>query len=208
MIRVFIGTDGDIHQDAEKVVEWSIRKNTKEDVDFTFLRPGWKTPPTGFASHRYLIPKHCNWKGYAIYLDVDMLVLGDLSELMTWKRPNKWAISARDPKKISLKARFRDAVCVIDCSAAKDVLPGEHILQTRSGKITAKNGLIQSGYFAEIIPETWNARVVSPDAKLIHYTNLKTQPWCPDPSIEYEPFPCKKTSDLFFEYLEEAKREL
>ena len=82
-IRVFVGTDGDFHQDAEKVIEYSIRTNTAEEVDLTFMRPGWKSPPTGFTSHRYLVPSLCNYEGYAIYLDVDMLVLGDLQSCGT-----------------------------------------------------------------------------------------------------------------------------
>lgn len=38
MIRVFVGTDSDIHGDAEKVLEYSIRTNTAEEVDLTRLR--------------------------------------------------------------------------------------------------------------------------------------------------------------------------
>ena len=81
MIRIFIGTDGDFHQDAEKVIEYSIRKNTEQEVDLNFIRPGYKNGVTGFTNHRFIIPELCNYEGYAIYLDVDMLVLGDLSEL-------------------------------------------------------------------------------------------------------------------------------
>jgi len=42
MIRVFIGTDGEFHGDAEKVVEYSILKNASEPVDIQFIRHGWK----------------------------------------------------------------------------------------------------------------------------------------------------------------------
>ena len=202
MIRVFVGTH-ELHTDAEKVIEHSIRRNTTEEVDVTFMRPGWETPPTGFSSHRYLIPKLCNYKGYAIYLDVDMLVLGDLSELLSYKQPGKWAICKTD--KVSRKAINRDEVAVIDCSAAKDELPTETLLKLRHGKDIAKQALIKGNYYESIIPEkVWNARTVTPESKLIHYTNLRTQPWHPDPTIDYMPFPCQVTCDLFFEYLEEA----
>ena len=202
MIRVFVGTHK-LHEDAEKVLEYSIRTNTKEDVDLTFMRPGWETPPTGFSSHRYLIPKLCKFKGYAIYLDVDMLVLGDLSELLNYKQPGKWVIGKTD--RTSRKAINRDEVAVIDCSAAKRELPEEKLLKTRQGKEIAKQVLIKGGHYATGFQErVWNARILTPEAKLIHYTNLRTQPWHPDPTIDYMPFPCQVTCDLFFEYLEKA----
>ena len=115
MIRVFVGTDSDVHQDAEKVLEYSIRKNTAEEVDLVFMHPGWKSVPTGFSTHRYMIPELCNWEGYAIFLDVDMLVLGDLAELMEYRVEGKWAIC--EPNQLTttcgLKKR-RDEVAVID----------------------------------------------------------------------------------------------
>ena len=207
MIRVFVGTD-ELQKDAEKVLEYSIRKNTAEDVDLTFMRPGWSTPPTGFASHRYLIPKMCNYKGFAIYLDVDMLVLGDLSELWEHKRKGRWCVTDHRPK------IMRDEVSVIDCSAFKD-LPNEQVLKTKQGKNIAKN-IIGSRYLMNIVDSgspriraIWNATSIErcPEAKLIHYTNLESQPWCPDPTINYKPYDCQPSADLFFEYLEEANAD-
>ncbi len=221
MIKVFVGTD-DLQQDAEKVLEYSIRTNTKDDVNLTFMRLGWQTPPTGFSSHRYLIPKLCNYKGYAIYLDVDMLVLGDLSELWNYKTKGKWCITHFNKKN-------RDEVSVIDCSAFRD-LPKENQLKMISGKQMARS-IINSGVdgsrasrYLKNIPKTWNhqrlcmgaskALLCSDDScdgqlgetKLIHYTNLRAQPWCPDPTIDYMPYGCTKAADLFFEYLDMANK--
>ena len=206
MIRVFVGTDGDFQQDAEKVLEWSIRKNTKEEVDVTFMRPGWKTGCTGFSTHRYLIPELCEFQGYAIYFDVDMLVLGDLTELMSYKLPGKWTITKRHEHKTGIKHRWRDEVSVIDCSAFKAILPTSSELRRENQAVVAATTL--RGYYSETIPRTWNAKILTPEAKLIHYTNLRTQPWHPDPTIDYTPFPCEKTCALFFEYLKEANKYL
>lgn len=191
MIRVFVGTDSDVHGDAEKVLEYSIRKNTAEEVDLTFMNPGWKSVPTGFTTHRYMIPQLCNWKGYAIYLDVDMLVLGDLSELMSYKQIGKWVICNI--------GRLRDEVAVIDCSI---VLPTEDELKSKEGKAMAMRAL--RDHYVTTVPATWNTETLGEDAKLIHYTNLRTQPWQPDPMIDYMPHHCEKTYDLFFDYLEAA----
>ena len=217
MIRVFVGTDSDIHGKAEKVVEYSCRVNTSQDIDFQFIRPGWKNSVTGFSSHRYLIPKLCNYEGFAIYLDVDMLVLGDLSELWEYKKKGRWCVTNFNPNK------YRDDVSVIDCSAFKD-LPSEEVLKTKHGKNTARK-IIGRRYLMNI-PKTWNTtmlspctkkccalrgetpEVIPPETKLIHYTNLKSQPWHPDPNVKYVPYGCKRTADLFFEYLERANAEL
>ena len=196
MLKVFIGTDSDFHGDAEKVIEHSIRRNTSEATEITFINPGWKSAPTGFSTHRYLIPRLCNWEGYAIYLDVDMLVLGDLAELMDHRVNGKWAIAGGDE------------VAIIDCSVAKNVLPIEEELKMKGSQELARNALRNGGYYADVIPLTWNSESLSetPDAKLIHYTNTRTQPWQPSPLIDYMPFPCEETYNLFFDYLEEANK--
>ena len=190
MIKVFVGTDSDVHGDAEKVLEYSIRKNTTEEVELTFMNPGWKSAPTGFTTHRYMIPQLCNWEGYAIYLDVDMLVLGDLSELMSYKQEGKWVICDT--------GRYRDEVAVIDCSI---ILPTEDELKSTEGKNLAKRTLRE--HYLTTIPSAWNTDTLSPKAKLIHYTNVRTQPWQPDPTIDYMPYHCEETCNLFFDYLDE-----
>ena len=200
-IRVFIATDGDIHSDAEKVIKYSIEKNTNEEVEINFIRPGYKNGCTGFTNHRYLIPELCNYEGYAIYFDVDMLVLGDLRELWEYKKPGKWVTTPH-----------RDDVSVIDCSAFKDIPKLSDMKQFGAGrsgfdkkyhKNTIKAQL--ANRHVEAIPEEWNTwDKITPNAKLIHYTCLKTQPWQPDPNKEYEPHPNQDAVDLFFQYLNEA----
>ena len=48
------------------------------------------------------------------------------------------------------------------------------------------------------------AEPVTDEIKLIHYTNLRTQPWHPNSKQKYEPFPCRVTEELFWQYYEEA----
>lgn len=204
MIRVFVGTDSDVHGDAEKVLEYSIRKNTTEEIELTFMNPGWKSVPTGFTTHRYLIPQLCNWEGYAIYLDVDMLVLGDLAELMSYKQEGKWAICESSLLTTTCNiTRYRDEVAVIDCSL--NVLPTEEQLKLKEGQVLARRAL--RDHYVTTVPPTWDTDTLSPEAKLIHYTNLRTQPWQPNPMVDYMPYHCEKTCDLFFEYLDAAESD-
>jgi lipopolysaccharide biosynthesis glycosyltransferase len=227
MIKIFIGSHI-MHEKAEKALEWSIRKNTSSDVDITFTRNviPWQTPPTGFSSHRYMIPKLCNFEGFAIHLDVDMLVLADIQELWDYQTPGKWCVTGNTGKQ-----GIRDEVSVIDCSAFRD-LPKESALKTAHGKTNAKR--IVGNRYLKNIPNTWNAKLEAPCskgycadkslgcampdnpsatpsteyAKLIHYTNLATQPWHPNPNQDYMPFFCKGTENIFWEHYEEALREL
>lgn len=199
MIRVFIGTDGDIHQKAESVIRYSIDKNTNQElnpVDVQFIRPGWKNGVTGFTTHRYLIPKLCNYEGFAIYLDVDMIVLGDLSELWVYRTEGKWCTTSGSD----------DDVSVIDCSAFKD-LPKEDFLKQHPGgarKVAVRSKI--GNRYAPIIPSQWNVEdKVTKDAKLIHYTALGMQPWHPNPKQEYKPHKSQEAVDLFWDYYHEAK---
>lgn len=194
MIRVFVGTDSDIHGDAEKVLEYSIRTNTQEEVDLTFMRPGWKAGVTGFTPHRFLIPEMCNYEGFAIYLDVDMIAIGDLSELWEYRTAGKWCTTNNQD----------DDVSVIDCSAFTDLPNEQQIRQLgRSAKLQCKR-IVGNRYHANISP-LWNIEdKVVPDMKLIHYTSLDTQPWKPIPGHNYKPHASQEAVDLFFEYLERA----
>lgn len=190
-IRVFIATDGDIHSDAEKVIEHSIKKNTNEEVEINFIRPGYKNGCTGFTNHRYLIPELCNYEGYAIYFDVDMLVLGDLRELWEYKEEGKWVTTPH-----------RDDVSVIDCAAFKNIIPTKNTLMNIRKPALMRT--IQSK-MVENIPIEWNTcDNITSDAKLIHYTDLSTQPWHPIPGKKYKEHKNQDAVNLFFEYLNEA----
>lgn len=199
MIRIFIGTDGSIHQKAERVLLHSIRKHTSADTDVQFIRPGWKSRgPTGFTLHRYLIPKLCNFQGYAIYLDVDMLLLGDIQELWNYRTPNKWCITPRSKKQIN------DDVSVIDCSAFRDLPKENDLKKFRKEDVRTKIG----NRYLQNIPKEWNCidRLHS-DTKLLHYSRLGTQPWHPNPNRTYKPHKDSGAVNLFFQYLEEANNE-
>jgi hypothetical protein len=194
MIKVYIATDGDIHQDAERVIEYSIRKHASEDVEINFIRPGWKIGCTGFTTHRYLIPELCNFEGYAIYLDVDMLPLSDIKELWDYKQPGKWMTT---PK--------RDDVSVIDCSAFRDIPPSDKL--KNEPKVYNKKYIrkLIGDRHVEGIPLDWNTcDMITPTAKLIHYTDLNTQPWHPIPNHNYKEHPNQAAVNLFFEYLDET----
>ena len=94
-IRLYVGTDPQ-QAIAERALEASVRANTSQPVDITWMRygdpgwdwggldAGWATP---FSMFRWYVPETCGYKGRAIYMDCDQLALGDLTELWEWEIP-------------------------------------------------------------------------------------------------------------------------
>src|SRR5262245_18950934 len=87
-IRVFIGTD-ESQEVAQAVLRHSIRARTRATVEFTDLRglaSGLEgTFYTGFSFYRWAIPKLCQFKGRAIYVDADIVFEADIADL--WNLP-------------------------------------------------------------------------------------------------------------------------
>jgi len=190
MIRIFIGTDSSIHEKAELALAYSILKESvTEPVAIEFMQPGWKSGCTGFTNHRFLIPSMCDFEGFAIYVDVDMLFLADPAELWAHRKPGKWCTTP-----------MRDDVSVIDCAAFKD-LTEDVVRNRRKDAIRAKIG----GRFDACIPKEWNMiDKLTPETKLIHYSDLDRQPWNPIPGHPYKPHPDPVAVALFWDYYQAA----
>ena len=87
--RIFVGYDPT--QDiAYEVLKYSLEKHASEPIDVQPIDqdkiPDWKRPvdplqSTPFTYTRFLVPWHCNYEGIALFMDSDMLALGDISEL-------------------------------------------------------------------------------------------------------------------------------
>lgn len=90
--KVFIGYDSreDI---AYQVLKYSIEKNAKKPVEIIplklkeltaerhFNRPQDPLQSTEFTYTRFLVPHLCGYEGTAIFMDCDMLCLGDINEV-------------------------------------------------------------------------------------------------------------------------------
>lgn len=117
---------------CEGLTERSILRNTTADVKITHLYPEIEEGCTGFSKVRWTIER-------GIYLDCDMIVLGDISELWEYRRTGKY-------------------VCMSDGSTEVAVIDGKARLP--------------------LIPLEWNVEdKVTEGMKLLHFTDLNTQPW-------------------------------
>lgn len=162
MIRVFVGSSPK-YRHIERHIEHAIRRHASQAVSVTFMRPGEhglvESGCTGFTMFRYAIPELCNYSGYAIYLDVDMLLVSDIAELWEYRTEGKWACLEDGSNE----------VMVVDCSAFKPPRIAE-LHRYRKTEVHPP--------YSAVIPLDWNCEDCAREgAKLIHFTDLTRQPW-------------------------------
>src|SRR5260221_6587073 len=89
MLKIFIGYD-ERQPIAYHVLHQSIIAKASEPVSITPLilstlplnRPGGLTP---FTWSRFLVPWLCDYQGWALFLDIDMLLKDDIAKLFAMK---------------------------------------------------------------------------------------------------------------------------
>src|SRR5262245_55153385 len=88
MLRIFIGYDTREAECAD-VLAYSLRKHASIPIDVRYLklseldfdRPRDPLQSTEFTYTRFLVPWLCHYDGKAIFMDCDMLCVGDVKEL-------------------------------------------------------------------------------------------------------------------------------
>lgn len=186
-IRVFVGLSPD-QRVAYEVLAHSLRRNTRHPlqvrpIDALHL-PVPQEPRnrmrTGFSFARFEIPRLCGYEGRALYLDADMLVLGDVADL--WSLPLEGAdlLYSDQPPEGAL-ARF--SVLLLDCGRLR--WSGERVVrELDQGRYTYELLMHELCVVPEesrkpAIPRDWNAldRFEPGRTRLLHYTSVPTQPW-------------------------------
>jgi len=136
----------------EGLTERSILRNTSTPCEISHVATVPEEGCTGFSNVRYRVRD-------AIYLDPDMIVLGDIAELWELREAGRF-------------------VCLRDGTTEVAIITGyEHTCRNkREEHLLAKSC---------VIPLNWNVEdKVTDGAKLVHFTDLSTQPWFhdhPDP---------------------------
>jgi hypothetical protein len=194
MIRVFVGCDPN-HCDVEsqQVLEYSLRKNTKQKVDITWMMlskepsspwysdgiKGWQTSEwaTTFSGFRWAIPEVCEFKGRAIYMDSDVIIKADIAELWNQKFEPGKAVLAKGG------GSWRLDVCMWDCKAAKQIVSPLQLMMSEKMAHQRMSGKVRGGSFVQQFNGNWNCldgeaykSLDDPEIKAIHYTNIGTQP--------------------------------
>ncbi|MEO6065565.1 MAG: glycosyltransferase [Lysobacterales bacterium] len=192
-IRIFCGADRS-QQLAFRVLADSIRRNTSRDIEIRAIDNGdaptvadpRHAPYTEFSFARFAIPALAGRHGRAIYLDSDMLVFRDITEL--WDAPLDDAqvaieIGSRSDPAQTAHARNRHAaVMLLDCAGldwdVERIVAGLGRDYDYNALMTL-DPVLAPGQLREAIPRGWNdLDLFDPErTRLLHFTEIRTQPW-------------------------------
>lgn len=100
MVKIFIGFDRREGL-ASAVLQHSLRSRSSIPLSFTLLdrrnlkgiydRARGEFESTDFSISRFIVPYLCNYEGWAVFMDCDMLCLGDIVELARYMTlANRW----------------------------------------------------------------------------------------------------------------------
>ena len=137
MINIFVGTSDFEDTFIERILVYTLHKNTSEELNIRFLRPRdfphwdrstWGTP---FTCFRYAVPELMGYKGKAIYMDVDQTNFRDIAQLyhtdlegcafgMVWDALQDNGIEGK--KHNRPRGWWCDSVMLIDCEKAKEYI--------------------------------------------------------------------------------------
>ena len=196
-IDVFVGTDRS-QLLAVSVLEHSIKRHTRRpvrvcpliDLDLPEPRDVRQGSRTNFSFARFAIPELRRYCGKGLYLDADMLVFRDIGEL--WDIPfdgGSVMIQEEIPEhavshqKAGAPARRvkQCSVMLIDCARARWNV--NEIIAGLDGRYTYEQLMSELCILPEnevryAIPFAWNSlEHFDESTRLIHYTDMDTQPW-------------------------------
>jgi len=208
--RLFVGTEPAMWA-ANRVLQKSAEMHSSEAIQWRWMssdtseewrgwqrgeigRDGWGT---GFSCFRWAVPELCKFEGRAIYLDADILVLGDLVEL--WQTAMSRGVCSLSPHETS--------VMLFDCKRFASLKGWPSMAEMKQLKWRSRNygELVSRHGLFEALDSSWNCLdgkgYRDGVTKLIHYTDRTTQPWRPHPDrFVYRAHPDAKMERLWWEH--------
>lgn len=222
-VTVFISS-GEASLLERKVLMYSLRRNSKRDLDIrvfngthnTIEREGHPPEPapmslkvkyqnvTEFSNYRFLVPEVCGNVGRAICMDSDTIALGDIGELFDAEMGEFDFLAKPAAYGNKTDEQWGLSVVLFDCERSRFALD-RYFDEIASGLYEyvdlhqmRPRFLAHHPFKVGRIDPRWNEfdRCHS-DTKLIHYTDLYSQPW------KFRSHPC---GDLWFRYFNEARK--
>ena len=223
-VKIFIGS-GEQSLLERKVLIYSLHKHARRELDISVFNgthnavekegQGPKPAPlpldlkyrnqTEFSLYRYLIPELCDYRGHAIYLDSDTVCLRDIGSLFDLPIGEHDFLAKREYAESDGEKMWGLSVLLINCERSRfplreifdEIDRGEYTYTEFSQM--GKRFLARRPYQIAELDPSWNSfDQADADTKLIHYTNLFSQPW---------KFPGHPHGNLWFKYLSEARGE-
>ena len=169
---------------------WLVEANTGNWVDLVDGRPF----STEFAFTRFLVPRLNNYKGWAIFMDCDMLALGDFSQVMQYANPKYAALVVKHNYKpdntlkmdgVTQAQYYRknwSSFILWNCAHPKNRYLTPELVSTKSGRdLHALSWLADEDIGS--LPETFNwiegcCQPIDGKPINVHYTN--GGPWFMD----------------------------
>jgi lipopolysaccharide biosynthesis glycosyltransferase len=223
VIRVFIGS-GEASLLERKVAIYSLKKHTQRKLEIyvfngthnaielneqePFLAPLSLRLKyqniTEFSLYRFLIPQICNYQGKAIWIDSDTVCIADIAELFDTPLNGCNFLAKAEAYNTTSQNLWGLSVMLIDCEQTRFDLE-TYFDEIAQGLYTYTDFSCMSPAFLAHHPfkigqmdSQWNVfDYCDEQTKLIHYTNLTTQPW---------KYPHHPYGELWFEYFEEARK--
>lgn len=163
-MRVFIGVDPR-QPIAYAVLQYSIIRRSSKPVQITPLvlnqLPITRVGLTQFTYSRFLVPWLCEYKGTALFLDADMLCLGDIAELFSLKDSSPVQV-VKNPQRFEWPS-----LMLFDCEKCWKLIPDY---------VQNYDGLFSLDWGSPVgdLPSEWNFCVGYDRPKdlpnLVHYT--------------------------------------
>jgi len=193
--RVWIGYDPSQHVSFE-VLKFSLEEHATEPIDVKaidaeklpdFKRPGDPLASTPFTYTRFLVPYLMDYEGIALFMDSDMLALGDVSELFHLPmdelalRVRKHEYNPTETVKMGGKTQTQyprknwSSLMLMNCSELE--VWSKEAVENESGAWLHRFEPIPDEKVGDI-SEEWNVldHMTGP-TKLLHYTS--GGPWLP-----------------------------
>jgi lipopolysaccharide biosynthesis glycosyltransferase len=212
MLRIFIGWDSRFPEPAD-VLRYSLFKHSSIPLDIQYLkldelklkRAHDPLASTEFTYSRFLVPYLCNFRGKALFLDNDMLCLGDIREIDSLDmRPYFLRVVQHDYQptnaikmygcpQTSYPRKNWSSMMLMDCAKLK--LWTKEVVETQTGAYLHRFQDIPDTQIGEL-PKTWNTLDwMDSTTRLIHYTN--GGPW-------FEQYRNHPHAEIWFQYRAET----
>ncbi len=215
MLRIFIGWDSRFPEPAD-VLRYSLKKHASIPLDIQYLnlrelsekhgfvREHDPLASTEFTYTRFLVPYLCNYRGKAIFMDNDMLCLGDIKELDDLDmeglalRVVKHDYQPTNSVKMygcpqtTYPRKNWSSLMIMNCDKLR--LWTKEVVATASGAYLHRFQDIPDEQIGDI-PPTWNTLDwMDESTRLIHYTN--GGPW-------FEQYKDHPHADIWYRYRDE-----
>ena len=191
-IPVFVGYDPReaiaYHTCVNSIIRNSSRPVAIVPVALNLFRDYAETHTDGsnhFIYTRFLVPYLMEYQGWAIFIDGDMIVRGDIAELWDLKQYTKDAMVVKHDYKTRMKEKYLgspnedyprknwSSVILWNCNAIRNRQLDPEFVQKSTGAFLHRFSWIDDSRLGELPPE-WNwlpdEYGPNPDAKLLHYT--------------------------------------